>query len=182
MLSCLVGIAGSYLHMNWHPLKCLLNEVYKQGDHPRPSKSSSMALLLWLLAECWSRRRRDEKNLQCCKEQRDFQFQVRVCSLTYSADSNLLSSFVFKFISFYRNIFQSRTSTGFRDEHIWVSIVDPPSRSPFTRAQRVSCCMSLLLCTMAINIAFWNLPVDETSPVIFSFGDYRDYIGIALSW
>lgn len=70
-----------------------------------------------------------------------------------------------------RNIFQTRTSTGFRDEHIWVSIVDPPSRSPFTRAQRVSCCMSLLLCTMAINIAFWNIPVDQTSPVLFSIGD-----------
>lgn len=70
-----------------------------------------------------------------------------------------------------RNIFQTRTSTGFRDEHIWVSIVDPPSRSPFTRAQRVSCCMSLLLCTMAINIAFWNIPVDQTSPVLFSIGE-----------
>ena len=73
------------------------------------------------------------------------------------------------FISF-RNIFQSRTSTGFRDEHIWVSIVDPPSRSPFTRAQRVSCCMSLLLCTMAINIAFWNIPINEDSPVMLSLG------------
>ncbi|XP_047437020.1 polycystic kidney disease protein 1-like 2 [Mugil cephalus] len=79
-----------------------------------------------------------------------------------AAKSNEIASF--------RNIFQSRTSTGFRDEHIWVSIVSPPSRSPFTRAQRVSCCMSLLLCTMAINIAFWNLPVDESSPVIFSMG------------
>uniref|UniRef100_UPI003AAB5C42 polycystin-1-like protein 2 n=1 Tax=Centroberyx gerrardi TaxID=166262 RepID=UPI003AAB5C42 len=73
-------------------------------------------------------------------------------------------------IASFRNIFQSRTSTGFRDEHIWVSIVDPPWRSPFTRAQRVSCCMSLLLCTMAINIAFWNIPTDEHSPVLFSFG------------
>ncbi|KAM7014913.1 polycystin-1-like protein 2 [Tautogolabrus adspersus] len=82
-----------------------------------------------------------------------------------AAKSNEIASF--------RNIFQSRTSTGFRDEHIWVSIVDPPSRSPFTRAQRVSCCMSLLLCTMAINIAFWNIPVDENSPVLFSLGSLK---------
>ncbi|CAL8362048.1 unnamed protein product [Gadus morhua 'NCC'] len=73
-------------------------------------------------------------------------------------------------IASFRNIFHNRTSTGFRDEHIWVSIVDPPWRSPFTRAQRVSCCMSLLLCTMAINIAFWNIPADPNSPVLFSFG------------
>ncbi|XP_051800978.1 polycystic kidney disease protein 1-like 2 [Acanthochromis polyacanthus] len=30
--------------------------------------------------------------------------------------------------------------------------------------------MSLLLCTMAINIAFWNIPVDPNSPVLFSLG------------
>ncbi|KAJ3594292.1 hypothetical protein NHX12_006623 [Muraenolepis orangiensis] len=50
-------------------------------------------------------------------------------------------------IASFRNIFQNRTSTGFRDEHIWVSIVEPPWRSPFTRAQRVSCCMSSLSIT-----------------------------------
>ncbi|XP_028999726.1 polycystic kidney disease protein 1-like 2 [Betta splendens] len=82
-----------------------------------------------------------------------------------AAKSNEIASF--------RNIFQSRTSTGFRDEHIWVSIVNPPSRSPFTRAQRVSCCMSLLLCTMAINIAFWNVPLDPNAPVIFQIGSLQ---------
>lgn len=73
-------------------------------------------------------------------------------------------------ITNFRNIFQTRTSFGFRDEHIWVSVVDPPWRSPFTRAQRVSCCMCLLLCTMAINICFWNIPKDGTSPVILKIG------------
>ncbi|XP_045546309.1 polycystic kidney disease protein 1-like 2 [Salmo salar] len=73
----------------------------------------------------------------------------------------------------FRNIFQTRTSTGFRDQHIWVSIVDPPWRSPFTRAQRVSCCMSLLLCTMAINIAFWKIPKNQQSPVIFTIGSLK---------
>ncbi|KAJ0002278.1 hypothetical protein NQD34_002074 [Periophthalmus magnuspinnatus] len=73
-------------------------------------------------------------------------------------------------VASFRNIFTNRTSNGFRDEHIWVSVWDPPSRSPFTRAQRISCCMSLLLCTMAINIAFWNLPVNEDSPVVLSIG------------
>ncbi|KAK5874078.1 hypothetical protein PBY51_019056 [Eleginops maclovinus] len=76
-------------------------------------------------------------------------------------------------VTSFRNIFQTRTSTGFRDEHIWVSVVDPPSRSPFTRAQRVSCCMSLLLCTMAINIAFWNIPIKEDSPIVFEFGSMQ---------
>ncbi|KAI1889908.1 hypothetical protein AGOR_G00167760 [Albula goreensis] len=83
----------------------------------------------------------------------------------HSAKNNEITSF--------RNIFQSRTSSGFRDEHIWVSVVDPPRRSPFTRAQRVSCCMCLLLCTMAINIMFWNKPEDQDSPVVFSIGSLQ---------
>lgn len=102
-----------------------------------------------------------------------FLFVTRCNKKTKNKDKNSRRSrtLTSKRVFLCRNIFQTRTSTGFRDEHIWVSIVDPPSRSPFTRAQRVSCCMSLLLCTMAINIAFWNIPVDQTSPVLFSLGD-----------
>ncbi|XP_070825753.1 polycystin-1-like protein 2 [Chaetodon trifascialis] len=33
--------------------------------------------------------------------------------------------------------------------------------------------MSLLLCTMAINIAFWNIPTDEDSPVLFALGSLQ---------
>ncbi|XP_077057704.1 polycystin-1-like protein 2 [Siphateles boraxobius] len=88
------------------------------------------------------------------------------CKRTFnSAKMNEIASF--------GNIFQTRTSSGFRDEHIWVSIVDPPRRSPFTRVQRVSCCMCLLLCTMAINIMFWNLPTDQESPVILKIGSFE---------
>lgn len=88
------------------------------------------------------------------------------CKRTFnSAKMNEIASF--------GNIFQTRTSSGFRDEHIWVSIVDPPRRSPFTRVQRVSCCMSLLLCTMAINIMFWNLPSDQESPVLLKIGSFE---------
>ncbi|XP_051565107.1 polycystic kidney disease protein 1-like 2 [Myxocyprinus asiaticus] len=89
-----------------------------------------------------------------------------MCKRTFNAaKSNEIASF--------GNIFQTRTSSGFRDEHIWVSIVDPPRRSPFTRVQRVACCMSLLLCTMAINIMFWNLPTDQESPVILKIGSFQ---------
>ncbi|XP_026071809.1 polycystic kidney disease protein 1-like 2 [Carassius auratus] len=88
------------------------------------------------------------------------------CTRTFnSANTNEIASF--------GNIFQTRTSSGFRDEHIWVSVVDPPRRSPFTRVQRVSCCMSLLLCTMAINIMFWNLPADTESPVLLKIGSFE---------
>ncbi|KAK2869533.1 hypothetical protein Q7C36_001404 [Tachysurus vachellii] len=76
-------------------------------------------------------------------------------------------------ITSFGNLFHARTSTGFRDEHIWMSIVNPPRHSPFTRVQRVSCCMCLLLCTMVINIMFWNIPKDGESPVIIKLGSFE---------
>ncbi|KAG1926582.1 polycystic kidney disease protein 1-like [Pimephales promelas] len=56
------------------------------------------------------------------------------CKRTFnSAKMNEIASF--------GNIFQTRTSSGFRDEHIWVSIVDPPRRSPSPacRGSRAAC-------------------------------------------
>ncbi|KAK3562032.1 hypothetical protein QTP86_024799 [Hemibagrus guttatus] len=76
-------------------------------------------------------------------------------------------------ITSFGNLFHARTSTGFRDEHIWMSIVNPPRHSPFSRVQRVSCCMCLLLCTMVINIMFWNIPKDGESPVIVKLGTFE---------
>ncbi|XP_017333410.1 polycystic kidney disease protein 1-like 2 [Ictalurus punctatus] len=76
-------------------------------------------------------------------------------------------------ITSFGNLFHARTSTGFRDEHIWMSIVNPPRHSPFSRVQRVSCCMCLLLCTMVINIMFWNIPKDGESPVIIKLGSFE---------
>ncbi|XP_066276163.1 uncharacterized protein [Branchiostoma lanceolatum] len=40
--------------------------------------------------------------------------------------------------------------------HLWASVVRPPSRSSFTRAQRVSCCFSLLMSVMVTNIMFFQ--------------------------
>ncbi|XP_042294389.1 polycystic kidney disease protein 1-like 2 isoform X2 [Sceloporus undulatus] len=60
----------------------------------------------------------------------------------------------------FSNLFFMKTSKGFRDGHIWYSIFNRCPRSSFTRAQRVSCCFSLLLCTMLTSIMFWGVPKD----------------------
>ncbi|XP_072403908.1 polycystin-1-like protein 2 [Chiloscyllium punctatum] len=56
----------------------------------------------------------------------------------------------------FSNLFFIKTSESFTDQHIWFSIFARPPRSSFTRVQRVSCCFSLLLCTMLTNIMFWG--------------------------
>ncbi|KAM4017468.1 polycystin-1-like protein 2 [Anomaloglossus baeobatrachus] len=62
----------------------------------------------------------------------------------------------------FSNLFFMKTSKGFRDGHIWYSVFSRSPRSPFTRVQRVSCCFSMLLCTMLTSIMFWGVPTDPT--------------------
>ncbi|KAM4017481.1 LOW QUALITY PROTEIN: polycystin-1-like protein 2 [Anomaloglossus baeobatrachus] len=71
----------------------------------------------------------------------------------------------------FRNQHLKKTLRGLRDEHIWISILNHPARSVFTRVQRVSCCMCLLLCTIVINLMFWELP-QTAYPVLISVGDF----------
>ncbi|XP_051829552.1 polycystic kidney disease protein 1-like 2 [Antechinus flavipes] len=60
----------------------------------------------------------------------------------------------------FSHLFYMKSSKGFQDGHIWYSIFSRSPRSSFTRVQRVSCCFSLLLCTMLTNIMFWGIPKD----------------------
>uniref|UniRef100_H0WXG3 Polycystin 1 like 3, transient receptor potential channel interacting n=1 Tax=Otolemur garnettii TaxID=30611 RepID=H0WXG3_OTOGA len=60
----------------------------------------------------------------------------------------------------FSHLFFMKTSTGFQDGHIWYSIFSRSAWSNFTRVQRVSCCFSLLLCTMLTSIMFWSIPQD----------------------
>ncbi|XP_067853682.1 polycystin-1-like protein 2 [Heptranchias perlo] len=62
----------------------------------------------------------------------------------------------------FRNLFFMKTAESLTDQHIWFSVVARPPRSSFTRVQRVSCCFSLLLCTMLTNIMFWGTASNET--------------------
>lgn len=54
----------------------------------------------------------------------------------------------------FRRLFLTKAYKDLTDSHLWFSVVWRPPQSPFTRMQRVSCCLSLLLCTMMAN-ALW---------------------------
>uniref|UniRef100_A0A8C1S7V7 Polycystic kidney disease 1 like 2a n=1 Tax=Cyprinus carpio TaxID=7962 RepID=A0A8C1S7V7_CYPCA len=62
----------------------------------------------------------------------------------------------------FSNLFFMKTAKDFRDGHIWFSVISRPPSSNFTRVQRVSCCFSLLLCTMLTSIMFWGIPSDPS--------------------
>lgn len=54
-------------------------------------------------------------------------------------------------------LFRTKTSKDIFDGHLWISVVGKPSKSKFTRVQRLTCCMSLLFSTMITNAMFYNL-------------------------
>ncbi|XP_060132445.1 polycystin-1-like protein 3 [Zootoca vivipara] len=49
-------------------------------------------------------------------------------------------------------------------EHLWLSVMTCSPWSPFTRVQRLSCCLALLCCTFLINIMFWRKEGGSRSP------------------
>ena len=61
-----------------------------------------------------------------------------------------------------------RCSRGFTDGHLWLSVLVKQPRSSFTRAQRTSCCLSVLFSAMLANAMFYRL--DGTSEDVLQVG------------
>lgn len=53
-------------------------------------------------------------------------------------------------------LFVNATRRNLFDGHIWLSVYTRPAQSTFTRVQRLSCCLSVLFCTMATNAMFFQ--------------------------
>lgn len=70
-------------------------------------------------------------------------------------------------------LFRNRAKKDFSDAHLWFSIALRPPRSQFTRVQRVSCCLAILLCTMLANVMWYDVPQTKNNTVIFESGFIR---------
>ena len=78
-------------------------------------------------------------------------------------------------INSFKNKFYSRVSAGLGDGHVWLSVITRPPTSPFTRVQRVSCCLSVLMSAMVTNAMFYQFGAEDTSNA-FQLGPF------VLSW
>ncbi|XP_058530814.1 polycystin-1-like protein 3 [Ochotona princeps] len=56
----------------------------------------------------------------------------------------------------FRHLFPSVMVEKFTQDYLWLSVATRHPWSPFTRVQRLSCCVTLLLCNMLINVMFWK--------------------------
>ncbi|XP_013393280.1 uncharacterized protein LOC106161002 [Lingula anatina] len=59
-------------------------------------------------------------------------------------------------LSDFKHLFSSSVKKKLTNEHLWFSVVSRPTKSNFTRVQRISCCLSLLFCTMIANAMFFK--------------------------
>ncbi|CAF0709342.1 unnamed protein product [Brachionus calyciflorus] len=56
----------------------------------------------------------------------------------------------------FKHLFTQSVKKKFTDSHLWFSVFARPTKSSFTRLQRLSCCMSLLFTTMIANAMFYK--------------------------
>lgn len=64
-----------------------------------------------------------------------------------------------------------RWRKGLTESHIWVSVAAKPRRNRFTRVQRASCCLSVLLTAMLANAMFYEL--DGKSEQVIQIGPLK---------
>ncbi|TKS67505.1 Polycystic kidney disease protein 1-like 2 PC1-like 2 protein [Collichthys lucidus] len=85
----------------------------------------------------------------------------------------------------FSNLFFMKTTKDFHDGHLWYSVISRPPSSTFTCVQRVSCCFSLLLCTMLTSIMFYGIPADPSEQTMdlgqFEFTWQQFMIGVQSS-
>lgn len=60
-------------------------------------------------------------------------------------------------------LFVNATRKNLLDGHLWLSVFTRPPKSTFTRVQRLSCCLSLMLSTMVANLMFYQVGADDNS-------------------
>lgn len=86
----------------------------------------------------------------------------------------------------FQYIFYSKTRQDMSDGHLWFSLISRPTRSHFTRVQRLSCCLALLFMTMIANAMWYKTEDTVESPRNvhlgpFTFTPQQLFISLASS-
>ena len=84
--------------------------------------------------------------------------------LALDRGSRMLKATIRSQIDITKNLFYNFSLKSMKDlktDHLWVSVFFCPSENTFTRAQRLSVAMSLLLLTMLTSLMFHGIPTDD---------------------
>ena len=90
------------------------------------------------------------------------------------------------YLTSFNHLFNDVAQKNITDSHLWVSVLAKPNKSNFTTAQRLSCCLALLYCTMLANAMFYQLDGESDASITFNLGPIslsprEVYIGIISS-
>ena len=75
----------------------------------------------------------------------------------------------------FSQLFHHATTTKLFDDHLWISVIARPVKSRFSRAERLSCCLCLLLTSMLTSAMFYGQELNDSTtkivigPFLFSF-------------
>ncbi|XP_066275441.1 polycystin-1-like protein 2 [Branchiostoma lanceolatum] len=89
-------------------------------------------------------------------------------------------------ITNFQNLFTKSAVRQLFDGHLWFSVAWRPNRSNFSRVQRLSCCLTLLFCTMVTNAMFYRADTAVKDPGRFTIGPlklsvYELYVSVVSS-
>ncbi len=73
----------------------------------------------------------------------------------------------------FNHVFFSKTRHKLFDEHLWLSIASRPSKSTFTRLQRLACVVTLVFTTMIANAMFYQQDDNAEGDVVVQIGPIR---------
>lgn len=78
------------------------------------------------------------------------------CSFTETKEKGSIS---------FKNAFHSRMSKKLGESHLWISLFSRPPQNPFTRCQRLSCCISVLFAAMVTSAMFFRFGVESKDTI-----------------
>uniref|UniRef100_A0A1I8G9Y8 PLAT domain-containing protein n=1 Tax=Macrostomum lignano TaxID=282301 RepID=A0A1I8G9Y8_9PLAT len=70
-------------------------------------------------------------------------------------------------------VFWSKAQKNLNDGHLWLSVVTRSPRSKFTRVQRATACLVLVMSTMMVNLMFYGQSKHVESPQLIEFGPIK---------
>ncbi len=76
-------------------------------------------------------------------------------------------------IASFNHLFYSTTQKNITDGHLWFSVFIRPPKSRFTRVQRLSCCLTLIYCTMLTNAMFYQVGGESNPSSTLKIGPFE---------
>ncbi|XP_060067155.1 uncharacterized protein LOC132547415 [Ylistrum balloti] len=73
----------------------------------------------------------------------------------------------------FNTLFLTKTKRSLTDSHLWISVFSRPQRSHFTRVQRLSCILSLVMTTMVANAMFYRSEDNVENKESFIIGPFE---------